>query len=54
MAKRKRRKDRKNNTLRTIPKSASPVRFLIFLTIGVILFFLFFFFVIVRSGNLTL
>lgn len=53
MAKRKRRKG-KTNTLRTIPKSASPVRFLIFLTLGVILFFLFFLFVIVRSGNLNL
>jgi hypothetical protein len=49
MAKRKKRKPKKATNLRTIPASANPVRFLIFLTIGVILFFIFFVYLVIRS-----
>lgn len=52
MAKRKKRRPKQGKALRTIPKSANPIRFLIFLTIGVILFFIFFIFVFARAGSL--
>ena len=51
MAKKKRKKKRKATDLppSTIPKSASTVRFLIFLAIGIILFVLFLYYGLSRG-----
>jgi hypothetical protein len=54
MAKRKhRRKLKYKKVKRSIPETANPVRFLIFLIIGLILFAIFFYFVVIESGTLS-
>jgi hypothetical protein len=49
MAKRKRKKGKKE-TGRTIPESANPIRFLIFLVIGLALLVIVWYFGFVRGG----
>ncbi|GAB4351146.1 MAG: hypothetical protein Kow0099_35090 [Candidatus Abyssubacteria bacterium] len=51
MSKRKRKRV-KTSTVRTIPDTANPKRFLIFLTIGLALFLVFMYFVITRGSML--
>jgi len=53
MAKKKRRKSPKGKKYRSnIPKTANPIRFLIFLVIGLVLFAIFYFFAVIKSGTL--
>ncbi len=54
MAKRKRRRTPKTKKYRSrIPKTANPLRFLIFLVIGLILFAIFYYFAVIESGALS-
>lgn len=54
MAKRKRRRPPKGKKYQSrIPKTANPIRFLIFLVIGLVLFAIFYYFAVVQSGALS-
>ena len=49
MAKRKRRKVKKSKMISSIPDTANPIRFLIFMIIGLILFGIFMYFVVIKT-----
>jgi hypothetical protein len=51
MAKRKKKKPKTKRVKRSIPETASPIRFLIFLTIGLILLGIVVYYGVIRSGG---